>query len=100
MLLYLNEDTFNDGQNGDTAMFVRAAMENGATMVLVQELDDSKGHCAFRKFFEVTPTDLLKNKLYNTLAVSLRKRLCDMYAVDYACFGYVLPPGCGWKDDQ
>jgi hypothetical protein len=36
----------------------------------------------------------------NTLAVSLRKRLCDMYAVDYACFGYVLPPGCGWKDDQ
>jgi hypothetical protein len=36
----------------------------------------------------------------NTLALSLRKRLCDMYAVDYTCFGYVLPPGCGWKDDQ
>ena len=40
-------------------------------MVLVQELDPAKGACVFRRFFDVTPKDLLKAKLYHTLAVPL-----------------------------
>ena len=50
MLLYLNATTFCDG--GETAKLVCAAMDAGVTMVLVQELDEACGACAFRRFFE------------------------------------------------
>ena len=50
MLLYLNATTFCDG--GGTAKLVCAAMDEGVTMVLVQELDTARGACAFRRFFE------------------------------------------------
>ena len=41
-------------------------------MVLVHEQDPSKGGCPFRRFFEVTPTDLVVSaKLFNTVAVPL-----------------------------
>ena len=70
MLLYLNNATFGDG--GATAQLVSEAMDSGATVVLVQELDPTRGACAFRRFFEVTPVDLLKQRrLFDTLAVPL-----------------------------
>jgi hypothetical protein len=70
VLLYLNDRTFGDG--GATAQLVRDAMDAGVTMVLVQELDPGLGACAFRRFFDVTPNELLKQrKLFDTLAVPL-----------------------------
>ena len=42
-LLYLNKHTFKD--DGATAAFVAAAMDKKINMVLVQELDSTKGAC-------------------------------------------------------
>jgi hypothetical protein len=53
---------------------VRWAMQQGEAvrMVLVHEQDPSKGGVAFRRFFEVTPNDLVVTaKLYNTVATAL-----------------------------
>jgi hypothetical protein len=71
MLLYLNRSTFlRDG--GATADLVRAAMDAGVSMVLVQELNPELGACAFRCFFEVAPPDLLtQRRLFDTVAVPL-----------------------------
>lgn len=68
MLLYLNAKTFYDG--GATAEMVRQALDKKVPIALVQEMNPVKQACAFRAFFESTPTDLLvERKLYDTLAV-------------------------------
>ena len=53
---------------------VRWALHRGEAvrMVLVHEQDPSKGGCSFRRFFEVTPQDLVVHgKLFNTVATPL-----------------------------
>ena len=48
------------------------ALEAKKAVILVHEQDPSKGGCAFRHFFEVTPTDLVvAAKLLNHVAVPL-----------------------------
>ena len=70
MLLYLNDTTFCD--RGATAGLVREAQDAGITMVLVQEMNPTRGACAFGRFFEVTPDDLLKQRrLFDTLAAAV-----------------------------
>ena len=70
MLLYLNIDTFV-GEVGETlAREVRQARANALPIVLVHEVDTRRRRgCAFDRFFQTTPQDLLDDGLYRKIAV-------------------------------
>ena len=71
MLLYLSGSVFSDGSD-QTAQLVRDALDADVAMVLVQELDPGRGACAFRRYFELSPPDLVKKRrLFDTVAVPL-----------------------------
>ena len=69
-LLYLNNQTFisESEQSGPTAALVRWALQQGESvrMVLIHEQDAARGACEFRRFFEVTPSELGAARLYDT----------------------------------
>ena len=57
MLVYLNDRVFCD--QGKTAAMVRAAIWQRLPLILVHEQDPGRGACAFRRFFELCPQDLI-----------------------------------------
>ena len=65
--------TISNQPAGSTATMVRWALQQGdeVRIVLVHEQDPARGGCAFRRFFEVTPRDVIRAKLYSTLAIPL-----------------------------
>jgi len=80
LLLYLNKDTFSDGDigvKGSVAELVLDFMERKLKgsklgLVMVHEQDVTKGGCPFRELFEQTPEVLVKqHRLFDTLAVPL-----------------------------
>ena len=67
-----------------TAGLVRWALLNDVCMVLVHEQDPERGGCAFRRFFEVTPPDLVMNlRLFDKVAIPLYQPV-ELRLVSYA----------------
>ncbi len=75
LLLYLNADTFRDGEGAVAAVarsFLPFVRTHQSMLVLVHEKDASKGGCPFHCIMENTPDDLLKqHHIFNTVAVPL-----------------------------
>ena len=72
MLLYLNKHTFLHQAGAMLAEQVRRARHLGLPLLLLHENDCEKdGVAAFSSFFDITPDDLVRDGLYQTLAVSL-----------------------------
>ena len=69
MLLYLARDTFT-GEAGDAlAEEVRAARRGGVGILMVHEQRATHCRCEFDRFFASTPDDLVRDGLFNDLAV-------------------------------
>ena len=73
LLLYLNKDTFVS--DGDTLCdHVKAARAAGTPVLLVHETDAAKGGVKFETFFTSTPTSLVDDGLYETIAIEWHGR--------------------------
>jgi hypothetical protein len=76
LLLYLNVHTFEgiglQGENEVTAV-IQSCIDSGISIVLVNEMDSSKGGCDFGEFFKQTPQELINppNNLYRDIAIPL-----------------------------
>ena len=70
MLLYLNEASFVGELGVQLANEVRYARANGLPMLLVHEIDESRGGTAFDTLFSTTPQDLIHDGVYKTIAVA------------------------------
>ena len=70
ILLYLNKELFQDKKE-KVQKFVREALNNGMEVVLVQEMDATKGHCEFEQLISQTPKDLLVSGIFVGIAISL-----------------------------
>jgi len=68
MLLYLNEHTFLGLRGQLLAHELRTARKHHIQIVLVHEQDPERGGCAFDRFFETTPEDLVIDGLYKKIA--------------------------------
>ena len=67
MLLYLCEATWLDERLEEQ---VKAARDAGLPIVMAHEKDPDLGGCAFARFFETTPQELVDGGLYRNLAIS------------------------------
>uniref|UniRef100_A0A7S3TEN2 Tyrosine-protein kinase ephrin type A/B receptor-like domain-containing protein n=1 Tax=Emiliania huxleyi TaxID=2903 RepID=A0A7S3TEN2_EMIHU len=67
MLLYLCEATWLDERLEEQ---VKAARDAGLPIVMAHEKDPDLGGCAFARFFETTPQELVAGGLYRNLAIS------------------------------
>ena len=67
-LLYLNVDTFCSDAGEQLAAELRRARAAKLPIVMAHENDPQRGGCAFERFFQTTPKDLTKNRLYKSLA--------------------------------
>jgi len=67
MLLYLNEDSFSDERLAEQ---VKQARKDKLKIVMAHENDPDLGGCQFKRFFEVTPQELIADGLYKSLARS------------------------------
>jgi hypothetical protein len=67
-LLYLNKKTFIGSDGERLANEVHEARAAELPIVLVHESDGERDGCAFSRFFESTPCELIDSGLYNTLA--------------------------------
>ena len=70
LLIYLNKDAFLD-TGGVTANMVHRAMDAKLPLVLCHEQDAALGGCPFSLLFEQAPDELLRRRLFDTLAVQL-----------------------------
>ena len=68
-LLYLNDAVFVGDKGRLLADEVLAAMEAEQPIVMAHEIDAATGGCEFRKFFEVTPKELLEAGVYKEIAI-------------------------------
>jgi len=71
-LLYLNNDVFVGEEGEALATAVRGWLRAGARVLMMHEYDEARGACAFDRFFELTPRDLIIDGLYRrSLAIPL-----------------------------
>ena len=70
ILLYLNKELFQD-KDGIVHQFVRRALNIGMVVVLVQEMDATKGHCEFNQLTFQTPKDLVISGIFVGIAIPL-----------------------------
>jgi len=90
MLLYLNSDTFADDTKAELlAKDVRAAKAMGAKIVTVHEQRPEEGGSAFKRFFIVTPPDLIADGIYKKLAIPIAANGAHL-AVSMALVGFEL----------
>ena len=75
LLLYLNKDTFCDGENGITEA-LKVAKHKGIGIILVHEQDIDKGGCPFNYFFDHAPQWLIDcpYRIFEGVAVPLYSR--------------------------
>ena len=66
----LNQDTYLGPEGKVFAQEVRQARAAGLRLALIHEKDDLLRGCDFSTFFETTPTDLLNDGIYSTLATT------------------------------
>jgi len=69
LLLYLDEDVFLD-EDKEVSKLVRMALGMGVKVLMVHELDYTRGACKFDQFFQQTPEDLI-GALFKDIAVPL-----------------------------
>ena len=67
MLLYLCEATWSDDRLAEQVERVR---EGGLPIVMAHENDPDRDGCAFARFFETTPQELVASGIYRDLAVA------------------------------
>ena len=67
MLLYLCEATWSDDRLAEQVERVR---EGGLPIVMAHENDPDRNGCAFARFFETTPQELVASGIYRDLAVA------------------------------
>ena len=67
MLLYLCEATWSDDRLAEQVERVREA---GLPIVMAHENDPDRDGCAFARFFETTPQELVASGIYRDLAVA------------------------------
>ncbi len=72
MLLYLNYDTFVGENKAELAREVTWAQRRGVPILMVHENDPARGGCAFDRFFQTTPQDLIDAGLYRKIAIALQ----------------------------
>ena len=70
ILLYLNKELFQD-KDAIVHEFVRGALNNDMEVVLLQEMDATKGHCEFEQLISQTPKDLIVSGIFAGIAISL-----------------------------
>ena len=88
MLLYLRADTFVGEAGQGLAHEVRQAREHALPIVLVHEMCPNCQGCAFDRFFQTTPGDLLDDGLYRKIAVACHPapyRMTSLALVAKAC---------------
>ena len=71
MLLYLRSDTFVGLAGVRLARQVRLARRQGFPIVMLHENDVARGGCIFGRFFQTTPSDLIADGLYKTIATAM-----------------------------
>jgi len=70
-VLYLNDETW-EGEAGDRlAAEARAALQLKLPIVTIHEMCPQRGGCPFDKFFAVTPSDLVRDGIYNKIATTV-----------------------------
>ena len=67
MLLYLCEATWSDDRLAEQVERVREA---GLPIVMAHENDPDRDGCAFARFFETTPQELVASGIYRDLAIA------------------------------
>jgi hypothetical protein len=73
-VLYLNSDTWLGDAGAALAEEVRVARRTGMRIVMLHENDPKRGGCAFARFFQTTPGDLIDAGLFDRLAVAMHAR--------------------------
>jgi hypothetical protein len=70
-VLYLNADTWQGDAGAALAEEVRVARQVGMRIAMLHENDPGRGGCAFARFFQTTPSDLIDTGLFDRLAVAM-----------------------------
>jgi len=70
-LLYLNDESWLGEQGERLACEVRAALHMKLPIAMIHEVSPERGGCDFDKFFAVTPSDLVRDGLYNRIATAV-----------------------------
>jgi len=83
-LLYLAHETWVGEAGEQLAEEVRQMMSRSLPIVMLHENDMANGGCEFSRFFETTPSDLIRTGLYDALALAYYPgpcRLTSLYLV-------------------
>ena len=83
-LLYLAHETWVGEAGERLAEEVRQMMSRSLPIVMLHENDMANGGCEFSRFFETTPSDLIRTGLYDALALAYYPspcRLTSLYLV-------------------
>jgi hypothetical protein len=73
LIVYLNERTWEGSDGQQLADIVRVAMQKSFSILMVHETDEQLGGIEFSHFFQCTPSDLVDNGLYATIAIALHR---------------------------
>ena len=82
LLLYLNNDTFLNNQD-DLADVIKAAKEDGLTVILVHEQDLDKSSCWFLLNIESTSEELIKHP-FNIISTFQERRILQAQSPPYS----------------